>query len=243
MLGNCLERMNEIPDSSIDAIICDLPYGTTECKWDIIIPMDKMWQQINRVVKPNSAIVLFGSHPFTTALVNSNIKNFAVAWVWDKCFGGNVVQAKRQPIKTHEDVLVFCKSGIQPKYYPQMEVRDVPIKVGSLATRKDSSMKNRSSQEARDIQKNKIYHLKYPTSQLTFNTRVNRGFHPTQKPVALLEYLVKTYTLENETILDFTMGSGSTGIACKNTNRNFIGIELDETYFNIAKNRIDECKT
>ena len=240
MLGDCLERMNEIPDGSIDAIICDLPYGTTACKWDTVIPMEAMWHQIKRIVKPKSAIVLFGSQPFSSVLVNSNLKNFAFAWCWDKCFGGNFVQASRLPIKTHEDILVFCKGGTQPNYYPQMTKRDVPIKKGG--NKQSEAIPIGQTEHAINYGKmNKVYDEKFPTSQLTFNVRVDRGFHPTQKPVALLEYLVKTYTLENETVLDFCAGSGSTGVACVNTNRNFIGIERDETYFNIGAKRVNDA--
>ena len=241
LLGDCLELMKDIPDKSIDAIIADLPYGTTACKWDSILPLDKLWGEYNRIIKPKGAIVLTASQPFTTTLIESNRKNFAFAWVWDKKFGANFVQAKRQPIKTHEDILIFTNGGMQPNYYPQMIKRDNPIKKGG----------NKQSEAipiARTInskifgEKGKVYNEKYPISIIQFDVRKGRGLHPTQKPVALLEYLIMTYTNEGDMVLDNTMGSGSTGVACVNTNRKFIGMELDEGYFNIATNRIQEAK-
>lgn len=232
--------MRDIPDKSIDAIIADLPYGTTACKWDSVLPLDKLWREYNRIIKPKGAIVLTASQPFTTTLIESNRKNFAFAWVWDKKFGANFVQAKRQPIKTHEDILIFTNGGMQPNYYPQMIKRDNPIKKGG----------NKQSEAipiARTInskifgESGKVYNEKYPTSIIQFDVRNGRGLHPTQKPVALLEYLIMTYTNEGETVLDNTMGSGSTGVACVNTNRNFIGMELDDKYFEIAKERIEKA--
>ena len=239
MLGDCSERMKEIPDGSVDMVLTDPPYGTTACKWDSVIPLEPMWNELKRIIKPNGAIVMTASQPFTTKLISSNIDNFAFCWVWDKCFGANFVQAKRQPIKDHEDVIVFCFSGKQPNYYPQMTKRDVPIKKGG---NKQSSAIPIAVTEAsvKFGQEGKTYDEKYPTSQIRFNCREGRGLHPTQKPVALMEYLIKTYTNENETVLDFTMGSGTTGVACKNLNRNFIGIELDSDYFKIAEKRINE---
>ena len=212
--GDCLEIMKSIPDGSIDAIITDPPYGTTACKWDSVIPFDLMWEQLNRIIKPNGAIVLFGSEPFSSALRMSNINGYCYDWIYDKKFGGNFVQAKRQPIKTHENISVFSIIGKMPIYSPQMIKRDVP-------------------------KEHKSYDVKFPDSQLHYSCRTDRGLHPTQKPVELMEYLIKTYTNENETVLDFTMGSGSTGVACKNTNRKFIGIEMDEKYFEIAMERIN----
>lgn len=237
MQGDCLERMKEIPDGSVDMVMCDPPYGTTACKWDSVIPLDKMWEQLNRIVKPSGAIVMTASQPFTTKLISSNIENFAFCWVWDKCFGANFVQAKRQPIKDHEDVVVFCMSGKQPNYFPQMTKRDVPIKKGG--NKQSSAIPIAVTEASINFGKvGKTYDEKYPTSQIRFNCREGRGLHPTQKPVALMEYLIKTYTNENETVLDFTMGSGTTGVACKNTGRKFIGIELDDNYFDIATKRI-----
>lgn len=238
MQGDCLERMKEIPSGSVDMILTDPPYGTTACKWDSIIPLEPMWDQLKRIIKPNGAIVMTASQPFTTILIASNINGFAFCWVWDKCFAANFVQAKRQPLKDHEDVVVFTKTGKQPNYYPQMTKRDKPIKKGGNKQSKAIPITlTPTSKSFGDSVK--VYDEKHPTSQIRFSCRKGRGLHPTQKPVALMEYLIKTYTNENETVLDFTMGSGTTGVAAKNLNRNFIGIELDEGYFNIAKDRIN----
>jgi len=235
MQGDCIERMKGIPDGSVDMVLTDPPYGTTACKWDSVIPLDKMWEQVNRIIKPNGAIILFASQPFSSVMISSNLKNFAHQWVWNKRFAANFVQAKRQPLKDHEDVIVFSSNGKQPVYYPQMVKRDKPIRMG----------KNQDEFGAIPLVTNssydkKVYDEKYPTSceSLKFNVREGRGLHPTQKPVALMEYLINTYTSQSETVLDFTMGSGTTGVACKNLNRKFIGIEMDEGYFNIAKERI-----
>jgi site-specific DNA-methyltransferase (adenine-specific) len=229
--------MNEIPEVSIDMILCDLPYGTTACKWDTIIPFDTLWMHYKRIIKPEGAIVLFGSQPFSSSLVMSNIKGFAFALVWDKCFAGNFVQAKRQPLKDHEDILVFSKTGKQPNYYPQMIKRAEPIKKGGNKQSKAIPIAITAASELFGYS-GKVYSEKYPTSQLRFNVREGRGFHPTQKPILLCEYLIKTYTNEGETVLDNCMGSGSTGVAAKNLNRRFIGIEKDAEYFKIASERI-----
>lgn len=228
--GDCLEIIKGIPDGSIDMILTDPPYGTTACKWDSVIPFEPMWKQINRVIKPNGAVVLFGSEPFSSALRMSNIKNYKYDWVWDKKKGGNIMNLKHQPYKVHENISVFNKHN----YYPVME--NQPLR----------QSKTYSAGEANGIKNYgdvRTYDKKYPKSILEFSNASQKGkVHPTQKPVALLEYLIRTYTLEGETVLDFTMGSGSTGVACVNTNRDFIGIELDEKYFEIAKNRIEEEK-
>jgi site-specific DNA-methyltransferase (adenine-specific) len=238
MQGDCLERMKEIPSGSVDMVLTDPPYGTTACKWDSIIPLEPMWEQLKRIIKPNGAIVMTASQPFTTTLISSNMKGFAFCWVWDKKFAANFVQAKRQPLKDHEDVIVFTKTGKQPLYYPQMTARDKPIKKGG--NKQSKAIPIAQTDNAKEFsKKSKTYNLKYPTSQLRYSSREGRGLHPTQKPIALMQYLIKTYTNEGETVLDFTMGSGTTGVAAKNLNRNFIGIELDETYFNIAKERIN----
>ena len=235
--GDCLERMKEIPDGSVDMVLTDPPYGTTACKWDSIIPLEPMWEQLKRVIKPNGAIVMTASQPFTTTLIASNMRGFAFCWVWDKCFAANFVQAKRQPLKDHEDVLVFTRTGKQPQYFPQMVKRDKPIKKGG--NKQGRAIPIAQTENAKKFgESSKTYDEKYPTSQMRFNCRDGRGLHPTQKPVALMEYLIKTYTNENETVLDFTMGSGTTGVACANLGREFIGIEMDETYFSIAQERI-----
>ena len=235
MKGDCLERMKEIESGSVDLILTDPPYGTTACKWDSVIPLDKMWEQLNRIIKQGGAIVLFASQPFSSIMITSNLQGFAHQWVWNKRFAANFVQAKRQPLKDHEDVVVFSSNSKQPLYYPIMVKRNTPIKMG----------KNKDESGAIPLVSNssydkKVYNEKYPTSceSLKFNVREGRGLHPTQKPVALMEYLVKTYTNENETVLDFTMGSGTTGVACMNTNRKFIGIEMDDHYFDIGSKRI-----
>ena len=239
--GDCLEIMKSIPDGSIDAIITDPPYGTTACKWDSVIPFDLMWEQLNRIIKSNGAIVLFGSEPFSSALRMSNVKGYCYDWIYDKKFGGNFVQAKRQPIKTHENISVFSIIGKMPIYIPQMIKRDIPIKKGGNKQSKaiPIAITEKSTAFAKE---HKSYDVKFPDSQLHYSCRTDRGLHPTQKPVELMEYLIKTYTNEGETVLDFTMGSGSTGVACVNTSRKFIGIEMDDKYFEIAEQRIKESK-
>jgi site-specific DNA-methyltransferase (adenine-specific) len=239
--GDCLEVMKELPDGSVDMVLTDPPYGTTACKWDSVIPFEPMWEQLKRVTKKNGAIVMTASQPFTTSLIASNMRGFAFCWVWDKCFAANFVQAKRQPLKDHEDVLVFTSTGKQPQYFPQMIKRDKPIKKGG--NKQSTAIPISQTEKAKSFGgQGKTYDLKYPTSQIRFSCREGRGLHPTQKPVALMEYLIKTYTNEGETVLDFTMGSGTTGVACANTGRDFIGIELDETYFGIAQDRIKEAQ-
>jgi site-specific DNA-methyltransferase (adenine-specific) len=240
--GDCLELMKEIPDGSVDLVLTDPPYGTTACKWDSIIPFEPMWEQLKRVTKKNGAIVMTASQPFTSTLVVSNISEFAHAWVWNKRFAANFVQAKRQPLKDHEDVVVFGNNGKQPQYFPQMTDRDVPIKKGGNKLSK--AIPIRQTEAAKEFGKtSKSYDKKHPTTvtSLNFSSRDGRGLHPTQKPVALMEYLIKTYTNEGETVLDFTMGSGTTGVAAKNLGRDFIGIELDKDYYNIAKDRIQNA--
>jgi len=236
MKGDCVERMKEIPSCSIDMIFADLPYGTTACKWDTVIPLDPMWEQICRVIKPDRAIVMTASQPYTTTLIASNMNGYCYNWVWYKRFAANYVQAKRQPLKDHEDVCVFSATGKMPIYIPQMIERKKPIKKGKNvvefgAVPLKGSCKN----------KNKVYDKKYPTStSLSFNVRDSaRGLHPTQKPMDLLEYLIKTYTNENETVLDFVFGSCTTGLAAKNLNRKFIGIEKENEYFAMGKRRLD----
>lgn len=233
MHGDCLELMKQIPDGSVDMILCDLPYGTTACKWDAVIPFDPLWDQYRRVLKHGSAIVLHASQPFTTALIASNMKGYCYNWAWDKRFGANFAQAKRQPLKTHEDICIFSHDGKMPRYYPIMIKRDKPIKLG-----KNSGMTSAIPLVTNSSYDGKIYDEKYPDSQLHFSFREERGLHPTQKPTALMEYLIRTYTSEGAVVMDNCMGSGTTGVACVNTNRKFIGIERDDKYFQIAKDRI-----
>ena len=234
--GDCLELMKTIESGSVDLILTDPPYGTTACKWDSVIPFEPMWEQLNRIIKPNGAIVLFGSEPFSSALRMSNIKNYKYDWVWDKKLAGNGILAKIQPLKIHELIHVFSSGG-KSIYNPLMVKGKLRTKL--LTNLKVSEINNGDGVKKCNETKNSSY---YPKSILEFSMGGYRKgrLHPTQKPVALLEYLIKTYTLENETVLDFTMGSGSTGVACKNLNRKFIGIEKDDKYFEIAKNRIEQ---
>lgn len=237
ILGDCLEKMKDIPTQSVDLVLTDPPYGTTACSWDEVIPFDKMWGQLKRITKIRSAIVLFGSQPFTSALIMSNPKMFKYEWVWDKHIPRGFQVAKYRPMMRHENISVFGEGKLN--YYPIMVERDKPVKV------KNYSKKNKLS--SNDIGKYNdgrsfIYTHKSPDSIIEGCWEPNKGkLHPTQKPVSLLEYLIKTYTLEDETVLDFTMGSGSTGVAAVNLNRNFIGIEKEENYFEIATKRIEEA--
>ena len=236
MFGDCLERMKEIPDNSIDMVLTDPPYGTTSCKWDTVIDFKLMWRELKRITKGSGAICLFGSEPFSSALRLSNIKMFKYDWYWNKKFGGNFVLAKRMPLKSIECISVFNSDKKLPLYYPQMMLRDKAIKQGGTKTSEAIPIKHNSKTHTK-----KTYTHKYPLTELNYPKELGRTVHPTQKPVPLLEYLIKTYTIENETVLDFTMGSGSTGCAAKNLNRNFIGIESDKEYFKIAKQRIKDA--
>ena len=234
MLGDCLERMKEIPDGSVDMILADPPYGTTACKWDSVIDLPLMWEQLKRVIKPNGAIVLFGSEPFSSFLRCSNIKDYKYDWYWQKERPTNVMQVKRRAGKVVETISVFYSS--QCLYIPQKtahtgELRTNKIKNGTLGVLIDS--KNGTPTSYRDDR------TRYPIQVLKFNRDcLKSNLHPTQKPVALMEYLIKTYTQEGETVLDFAAGSFTTGVACKNTGRKFIGIEKDAGYFEIAKQRL-----
>ena len=232
--GNCLKVMKGIPDCSIDAIITDPPYGTTACKWDSVIDFDKMWEQLNRIIKPNGAIVLFGSEPFSSALRMSNIKNFKYDWVWNKDRPSGHLNAKRQPMRDVENISVFYKK--QCTYNPIMTIGKKSNSIGKAIN--DITCKNNSVYG--DFQRvNREGNEKYPRQILKYS-RPHPPIHPTQKPILLMEYLIKTYTNEGDTVLDFTMGSGSTLVACDNLNRNGIGIEMDEAYFKIAEQRIKE---
>ncbi len=229
--GDCLEVMKDIPDKSVDMILCDLPYGTTKCKWDTIIPFAPLWEQYNRTIKDNGAIVLFASQPFTTQLIYSNLKLFKYEIIWDKVNISNPMLAKKQPLKSHENICVFYKK--QPTYNPQMEEGVAWKRGGSGAKNsKHNAFELNLERECVADKTNK----KYPKTiwKCSNSNRIDR-LHPTQKPTKLLEHLIKTYTNEGEVVLDNCMGSGSTGVACVNTNRRFIGIELDEKYFNLAK--------
>jgi DNA modification methylase len=244
--GDCLEVMKSIPDGSIDAIITDPPYGTTACKWDSVIDFTLMWEQLNRIIKPNGAIVLFGSEPFSSALRMSNIKNYKYDWKWIKNRPTGTMLAKRQPMRNIEDICVFYSK--QSLYNRQMIKRTKEEFKKSY--RKNNSQSKNGEQRLNSInplirQSEDRQWYKPPIQTLNFklDDKRNGTQHPTQKPVALMEYLIKTYTNEGETVLDFTMGSGSTGVAAKNLNRNFIGIEQDEKYFKIASDRINKEET
>ena len=226
--GDCLELMKDIPDKSVDLILCDLPYGTTHCKWDTVIPFDKLWAQYNRVIKDNGAIVLFGKQPFTSQLINSNLKNYKYNLIWKKNNHDNPLQAKRRFLNITEDIVVFYKK--QCCYNPQGLV-----KVDKITRQGRGQSMAYVGRDRADEYKQE--YTNYPRNILEF-ARDAKNVHPTQKPVALLEYLIKTYTNEGDTVLDNCMGSGSTGVACKNTNREFIGMELNEKYFKIACDRI-----
>lgn len=227
-MGDCLEVMKEIPDGSVDLILCDLPYGTTACKWDTVIPFEPLWAQYRRIAKRNAAIVLTASQPFTTALIASNLKWFKYCWVWDKRRVSNPQLAKHQPLKHHEDVVVFSNGGGRAPYYPQ-GLQDV------VKTRKKDS-----SSLGHCVRKDYVQtKTGYPKTIQTFPFEA--GNHPTQKPVTLMEYMIRTYSNEGDTVLDNCMGSGTTGVACMNTGRRFIGIEMDAGYFQIAQNRIMEA--
>ncbi len=236
--GDCLEVMDKLIEQgvTVDAIITDPPYGTTACKWDSVIPFDEMWTRISKLIKPNGAIVLFGSEPFSSALRMSNIKNYKYELIWKKSKCGSPFTAKYKPLTKHENISIFEKSGKKTTYNPQM-VQGEPYSRTSKVG-KNNSMGFGAKEDFTYGSKDGLRH---PDCILEFQQKWRRQdqIHPTQKPVALMEYLIKTYTNESEIVLDFTMGSGSTGVACKNLNRKFIGIELDESYFNIAKERIN----
>ena len=232
--GDCLELMKEIKDKSIDMILCDLPYGTTHCKWDVVIPFDKLWKQYNRVIKDNGVIVLFGSEPFSSHLRLSNLQNYKYDWIWKKTKAQGFLNSKKMPLKDYENICVFYKK--LPMYNPQ------GIIYGDF--KNDRKSKHNKGEDVYGKEREfGISHISnFPKQIIEFSNSSGKGqLHPTQKPVDLLEYLIKTYTNEGDLVLDNCMGSGSTGVACKNLNRSFIGIELDEKYFKIAKERIDKA--
>jgi site-specific DNA-methyltransferase (adenine-specific) len=231
--GDCLDVLPLIPDGAVDAVICDPPYGTTACKWDSIIPFVPMWAQLKRIIKPNGAIVMTASQPFTSALIMSNLEAFRHEWIWVKNRGSNFATLKTNPFKEHENILVFSKERIN--FYPVFQERSkegaTRVKYGYNGRAGGAAIGGKMSHDKADRKK-----LRNPSSVQKFNTEV--GLHPTQKPVALMEYLIQTYTNGGDTVLDFAMGSGTTGVACKNLGRNFIGIEKDDKYFPLAVKRI-----
>jgi site-specific DNA-methyltransferase (adenine-specific) len=232
--GDCLELMKLIPDGSVDMILCDLPYGTTACKWDAILPFDKIWNEYKRIIKPNGAIILMCGEPFTSQLINSNLPMFKYKWIWDKKFAGNFVTANKRPLNTFEEIVIFYNN--QPTYNPQKTKRDKPITSG-----KRCHPRNRTGTEENvtyEAEK-KTYDDKHPTTIISIPRQIGKGTsHPTEKPIELMEYLVKTYTNEGETVLDNCAGSGTTAIACLNTNRNYILMENEQKYFEMIENRI-----
>ena len=233
--GDCLELMKDIPDGSIDMILCDLPYGTTACKWDTAIPFEPLWEQYRRVIKPNGAIALFGSEPFTSMLIVSNIEQFKYNWIWQKNKTTGFLNAKKQPLNDNETVSIFYKK--QCTYNPQMTVAEKVYKRGIVTRNKSDCYGSERSFRHEDTGK------RYPKRIQYFNNNFTREqLHPTQKPVALFEYLIKTYTNPGELVLDNCMGSGTTAIACMNTGRDFLGFEMDKGYYDIACKRIEDHK-
>lgn len=248
--GDCLELMKDIPDKSIDMILCDLPYGTTACKWDVVIPFDKLWKHYNRIIKNNGVIALFGSEPFSSIMITSNLKMFREEVIWLKNKAGSGLQAKQKHIKIHEKVIIFSKNG-KYTFNPQKWLVDKKEFLTQRRTFNEIEVGNNiyskmmKKQRPDDGTRNPISIVSVrvpftPSKTKTYSADVDLRLHPTQKPVELLEYLIKTYSNEGDLILDNCMGSGSTGVACINTNRRFIGMEIDETYFNIAKERIEK---
>jgi site-specific DNA-methyltransferase (adenine-specific) len=237
--GDCLEVMKQISDKSVDMILCDLPYGSTSCPWDIVIPFDKLWEQYKRIIKDNGIICLFGSEPFASKLRLSNLDWYKYDWIWNKNKCGSPGLAKIRPIKTHETISVFCKG--KGLYNPQME-SGTPYFRKHSGKYRENNMDYGFANSTKDIVNSGT---RYPKSIINISRdfSAQQQIHPTQKPVPLCEYLIKTYTNENDIVLDNCMGSGTTGVACKHLNRNFIGIELDPNYFEIAKNRIENEPT
>lgn len=246
--GDCLEVMKDIPDKSIDMILCDLPYGTTACKWDVVIPFEPLWIQYKRIIKDRGCIALFGSEPFSSYLRMSNIKDYKYDWVWqkDNSKATNFTHAKNMPLKNYEIISIFSTSIIahfksinRMEYYPQGLIKyNKTVKGINKGGKNNSHFMDRPSHKKQYTRE----YTNYPTCILYYKSDWIKQLHPTQKPVPLLEYLIKTYTLEGETVLDNCMGSGSTGVACKNLNRDFIGIEKDDKYYELAKHRIEGHK-
>jgi len=240
MQGDCLEKMKEIPDGSVDMVLTDPPYGTTGCKWDTIIDLDEMWVQLKRIIKPNGAIVMTASQPFTTTLISSNIKMFKYEWIWCKNLPTGFATAGRMPMKAHENICVFYAA--QPTYNKQPTHSKIADRKMGGSNGKRANAKKGVYGTLKTLNKEIILNKNVsPRSYIEIKCvpRATGTIHPTQKPVALMAYLIKTYTNEGETVLDFTMGSGTTGVAAKSLGRDFIGIELDEAYFNISKKRIE----
>lgn len=237
--GDCLELMTQIPDKSVDCIICDLPFGVTACEWDKIIDFKILWGEYNRITKCGGAICLFGTEPFSTMLRASSINNYKYDWIWDKHIPRGMHIAKYRPMQKHENISIFTPNGESPNYYPIMTLRDKPVKVKNYSKSQTfPSPENNKNTDERPV---KIYTHKGPDSIIVGCWEANKGkLHPTQKPISVCEYLIKTYTREGEVVFDSCVGAGSTLIAAKNLNRKFIGIEKEEKYFNIAKERLEK---
>lgn len=234
--GDCLELMKDIPDESVDMVLCDLPYGTTRNKWDHVIPFEPLWEQYRRICKRNAAIVLFSQQPFTTALASSNLRDFRYEIVWKKSQATGYLNANRMPMKIHENILVFYRR--LPVYHPQKTAGGKPYRTDGRGASQNYGCRKRTTSINTDG-------TRYPVDVIHFpacNTSTEKPVHPTQKPVPLLEYLIRTYTDEGAVVLDNCMGSGSTGVACVNTGRDFIGMDLDTEYFDIAKRRIKQAQ-
>lgn len=234
--GDCLEIMKTLPDASVHAIITDLPYGTTACAWDEVIPFAPMWEQVKRVLKPRGVFVTTASQPFTSALVMSNLDWFKYVWVWDKNRGNGHLIARFRPLQQTEDVVVFCEGGTV--YNPVMVKRQMPRKFGGSPSQSQLTSKQSFSEHYR----REDYLERFPTNLLTFPWANRDGTHPTQKPVALYAYLIRTYTNPGDVVADIAMGSGTTGVAAAKEGRGFVGIELDETYFKVAEKRIEQAQ-
>ena len=232
-LGDCLDVMKDLPDNEIDLILCDLPYSLTVLEWDNIIPLEPLWEQYNRIAKENAAMVFTASQPFTTILISSNIKNFRYEWIWEKPQGTNPMAAKFMPLKSHENILVFYRK--KPTYNPQMW-QSTPYSGFKSNTKNIGEAYGNLKSQHRDNTDGS----RYPKTVLKF--KQEKGYHPTQKPVPLMEYLIKTYSNEGDLVLDNTMGSGTTGVAAIQCNRKFIGIESDSTYYDIAMKRIQQAE-
>lgn len=234
-LGNCLEVLPRIEDQSVDMVLADLPYGTTACKWDTRIPFEPLWKELHRVCKPNAAMAMFGSEPFSSLMRMSNLKRFRYDWVWDKVTARGHLVAKKRPMQQTEIISIF-DNGVAHKYIPQMIERPKD----KIEVRKTTEYGRTEVMGGKRKQLSKTYTHWYPKNLIQISNAASsvKSVHPTQKPVALLEYLIKTHTNEGDTVLDPTMGSGSTGVACKNLGRKFIGIEMDENYFSVAKDRV-----
>ena len=233
--NDCIVGMKAIPDESVDMILTDPPYGITNCKWDKILPLPPWWEQISRVIKPNGAVLMFSNQPFTTVLISSSTLKYRYPWYWMKNNVTNFINVKRMPLRKIEEIHVFSKR--QCLYYPQGLVENQKAKIKT--TVKSSGVYREVNSSGKPYMAHQF--MNYPVNILCFDNESNR-FHPTQKPIQLLEYLIRTYTLESETVLDCCMGSGSTGVACAYTKRGFIGFETDEKYFNIAQNRIETAE-